>query len=128
MGSSLLCLMNARVGNGRTFLVLIPCTPSRCQHDSSSHFYFVISAGFPLRVAHMCPLCRVLFSFTRAALPRSHLPARSQHVCHFHTHTPAPASPKEVASTPTVCRASAADLVLLSILLPWGSTVPVDWA
>ena len=97
---------NVCVGKGRASLVI---RPSRCHHPLR-HFHLVISAGLP-DVGHpppWVPSHHMLFSFTHVALPRSHLHARSQHVCHFtlspsrslhtraHTHT-------HTYSTPEAC-------------------------
>ena len=125
------CPRNVCVGKGRASLVI---GPSRCHHPPS-HFHLVISAGLP-DLCHpppWVPSCHMLFSFTHVALPRSHLHARSQHVCHFtlshpsslhtrkHTHT-------HTLSPPEACGPSAVDQVILSILLSWDSAVSVNWA
>lgn len=69
-----------------------PCAPS----STPQSFPLYNLSWFPPCGSHVSltphPSRHMLFSFTRAALPRSHLPARSRRACHFHTHTPAPAS------------------------------------
>lgn len=94
-GGSPLSPRNAGVGNGRTFLVMGPCVPLRGASKLPQSFLFYNLSWFrvpPPPVAHTCPSHHMLFSFTRAILPHSHLPEHSQCVCHFHTHTPAPTS------------------------------------
>lgn len=63
------------------FLSWAPCAPS----STPSHFHFIISAGFPVSLARV-PRATCCFSFTRAALPRSHLPALAACLSFSHSH------------------------------------------
>lgn len=120
-GSSPLSPRNACVGNGRTFLVMGPCVPLRGASKLPQSFLFYNLSWFP----------PVPVSLTR--VPPTTCCFHS-HVRSFHAHTCLSTLSVFVIFTLTpqlpprfhaaVFRASAADQVILSILLPCGQLSP----
>lgn len=73
MGSSLLCLGNARVGNGRTFLVVVACVPLPGASTTSPVISTSQSQRGPHPVSLTCVPCAACCFHS--------------HVWHFHAHT-----------------------------------------